>query len=127
MEPKQIEGCYQSVLCKLAVDCPLSVGVTKAGWLSFDREHQPIGKNRSGKRYDQSSGERTEDVANVPAEYHDPFEKSMFAHPTTMAPDGKPHATPVWIDHDGDANRLLINTERGRRKERNVANNPTSP
>lgn len=64
-------------------------------------------------------------MANIPAEYHDLFEKSTFAHLTTMAPDGEPHATPVWIDHDGDANRLLINTERGRRKERNVANDPT--
>nr|WP_258560411.1 hypothetical protein [Halorhabdus salina] len=35
-----------------------------------------------------------------------------------------PHTTSVWVDHDAD-NRLLINTERGRRKESNVAPNPT--
>lgn len=64
-------------------------------------------------------------MTNIPAEYQDLFEKSTFAHLTTMTPDGEPHATPVWIDYDGDANRLLINTERGRRKERNVANDPT--
>lgn len=64
-------------------------------------------------------------MADIPAEYHDLFEKATFAHLTTMRPDGDPHATPVWIDYDSDADRLLINTERGRRKEQNVANDPT--
>ncbi|WP_135661610.1 pyridoxamine 5'-phosphate oxidase family protein [Halorhabdus rudnickae] len=41
-----------------------------------------------------------------------------------MTPAGLPHTTPVWIDYDvGD--RVLVNTERGRRKERNVARDPT--
>ena len=61
----------------------------------------------------------------IPESYHDLFEKRTFAHVTTMTPDGDPHTTPVWIDYDSDDDRLLVNTERGRRKERNVARDPT--
>lgn len=61
----------------------------------------------------------------IPEAYHDLFEKRTFAHVTTMTPDGEPHTTPVWIDYDADTDRLLVNTERGRRKERNVARDPT--
>lgn len=64
-------------------------------------------------------------MEEIPADFHDLFEKPTIAHITTMTPDGDPHATPVWIDYDGDTNRLLVNTERGRRKERNAAKNPT--
>jgi PPOX class probable F420-dependent enzyme len=63
-------------------------------------------------------------MATIPPEFHDLFEKATFAHVTTMTPDGKPHATPVWVDYDTDEDRLLVNTERGRRKERNVAQDP---
>ena len=34
-------------------------------------------------------------------------------------PDGSPHVTPVWVDHDGDM--ILVNTAMGRRKQKNVA------
>ncbi|WP_136686938.1 PPOX class F420-dependent oxidoreductase [Halorhabdus amylolytica] len=64
-------------------------------------------------------------MSAIPEAYHDLFETETFAHLTTMMPDGKPHTTPVWIDYDADDNRVLVNTERGRRKERNVARNPT--
>ncbi|MFB6311933.1 MAG: pyridoxamine 5'-phosphate oxidase family protein [Salinirussus sp.] len=60
----------------------------------------------------------------IPAEYHDLFQKSTFAHIATLLPDGRPHVTPVWIGYDVDAERLIVNTERGRRKERNVRENP---
>jgi PPOX class probable F420-dependent enzyme len=36
-----------------------------------------------------------------------------------------PHVTPVWIGYDEDDDRLLINTERGRRKERNLTKDPS--
>jgi PPOX class probable F420-dependent enzyme len=62
----------------------------------------------------------------IPEAYHDLFEKATFAHVTTMLPDGRPHTTPVWIDYDADANRLLVNTERHRRKAKNVENDPTA-
>lgn len=60
----------------------------------------------------------------IPEEFHDLFEKATFAHVVTMLPDDTPHSTPVWIGYDAEADRLLVNTERGRRKERNVQRNP---
>ncbi|QLK25146.1 PPOX class F420-dependent oxidoreductase [Natrinema zhouii] len=63
-------------------------------------------------------------MAPIPEEFHDLFETETFAHVATLTDDGLPHITPVWIDYDADNNRLLVNTERGRQKERNVQNNP---
>ena len=60
----------------------------------------------------------------IPADYQDLFEKQTFAHVGTILPSGAPHITPVWVDYDADAGRLLVNTERGRQKERNVRRNP---
>lgn len=60
----------------------------------------------------------------IPAEYHDLFERKTFAHVATVMPDGTPHVTPVWIDYDPDTEHVLVNTERGRRKDRNVERNP---
>lgn len=60
-----------------------------------------------------------------PPEYLDLFDRRTFAHFATMTPNGAPHVTPVWVDYESDADRILINTERGRRKERNVRQNPT--
>lgn len=63
-------------------------------------------------------------MQSIPADYHDLFEKPTIAHLSTLLPDGSPHAAPVWIDYDGDTGRLLVNTERGRRKEKNVRKDP---
>jgi PPOX class probable F420-dependent enzyme len=60
----------------------------------------------------------------IPADYQDLFEKQTFAHVGTILPSGVPHITPVWVDYEADAERLLVNTERGRQKERNVRRNP---
>ena len=60
-------------------------------------------------------------MTSIPAEFDDLFEKATFAHVATMTPDGMPHVTPVWVDYDAEGDRLLINTERERRKERNVS------
>jgi len=64
-------------------------------------------------------------MATIPDQYHDLFESATYAHVTTMLPDGRPHTTPVWIDYDADDDRLLVNTERERRKTKNVARDPT--
>ncbi|MDD9377630.1 PPOX class F420-dependent oxidoreductase [Streptomyces sp. ZAF1911] len=43
-------------------------------------------------------------------------------HPAVLAtlnPDGSPQSSVVWVTRDGD--EILISTERGRRKERNIA------
>jgi len=63
-------------------------------------------------------------MVSVPADFHDLFEKPTIAHVVTMNPDDTPHVTPVWIDYDEGADRLLVNTERDRRKARNVAADP---
>jgi PPOX class probable F420-dependent enzyme len=63
-------------------------------------------------------------MPTIPDEFLDLFEKPTFAHVVTMMPDGRPHTTPVWIDYDVEDNRLLVNTERHRRKARNVDENP---
>lgn len=45
-----------------------------------------------------------------------------FAHLTTLDPDGTPQASAVWIMRDGD--QLVLNTAEGRRKWRNLKNDP---
>ncbi|NHN47769.1 PPOX class F420-dependent oxidoreductase [Halostella sp. JP-L12] len=59
-------------------------------------------------------------MTTIPDDFRDLFEKKTFAHLATLLPDGSPHVTPVWVDYDADADRLLVNTERGRKKEENV-------
>jgi PPOX class probable F420-dependent enzyme len=41
---------------------------------------------------------------------------------TTLREDGSPHATPVWIDTDGE--NVLFNTAVGRAKERHLRADP---
>ncbi len=53
--------------------------------------------------------------------------KALLARPViatlaTVAPDGSPQVTPVWIESDGDD--LVINTAQGRVKERNLERDP---
>jgi len=63
-------------------------------------------------------------MAPIPEEFHDLFETETFAHVATLTDTGLPHVTPVWIDYDVEEELLLVNTERDRRKERNVRENP---
>ncbi|MFB6117096.1 PPOX class F420-dependent oxidoreductase [Halosegnis sp.] len=63
-------------------------------------------------------------MTSVPAEFHDLFEKRTFAHLATLFPDGAPQVTPVWVDYDTETDELLVNTARGRRKERNLRADP---
>ncbi len=58
----------------------------------------------------------------IPEDTLDLFEKPALAHLATVMPDGTPHLTPVWVDYDGT--HILINTVRGRRKERNMRQRP---
>ena len=58
----------------------------------------------------------------IPEEYRDLFERKAFANFATVMPDGTPQVTPVWVGYDGT--HLLINTAKGRQKERNVRRNP---
>ena len=61
-------------------------------------------------------------MQSIPDDYHDLFERETIAHFATLMPDGTPQVTPVWIDLEEDGH-LLVNTARGRQKERNVREN----
>jgi len=64
-------------------------------------------------------------MSSIPEPFQDLLaEEPAYAVLTTMLPDGLPHNTVVWVDYDPEADRVLVNTERGRRKERNVRNDP---
>ena len=59
----------------------------------------------------------------IPESHVDIFERESFAHVSTVMPDGTPQTTPVWVDHE-DREFVLVNTARGRRKEKNVRRDP---
>ncbi|WP_226012343.1 PPOX class F420-dependent oxidoreductase [Halomicrobium salinisoli] len=63
-------------------------------------------------------------MASIPEEFHDLFEKETFAHVAALPPDGTPHVTPVWVDYDDETGHVLINTVRGRAKERFFSEDP---
>lgn len=54
----------------------------------------------------------------VPNEFLDLFSKPAFGNVATLAANGFPQVTPVWVDYDGQY--ILINTAQGRRKEQNM-------
>jgi len=60
----------------------------------------------------------------VPEEFRDLFRREAYGNFATVMPDGTPHVTPVWVDYDEERDQVLVNTATGRRKERNVRENP---
>ncbi|WP_115862725.1 PPOX class F420-dependent oxidoreductase [Halorussus litoreus] len=58
-------------------------------------------------------------MESIPESFHDLFERETFASFATLMADGTPQVTPVWIDRD-ESGHVLVNTARGRLKERNV-------
>ena len=57
----------------------------------------------------------------IPEKYLDLFQKKAFAHLATINADGTPQVTPVWVDYDGT--KILVNSARGRRKDKNMERN----
>ena len=57
----------------------------------------------------------------IPDKYTDLFQKRAFANLATLMPDGTPQVTPVWVDWDGT--HVLINSARGRQKDKNMQRN----
>ena len=57
---------------------------------------------------------------NFPKKYLDLLKPETKAHLflATSMPDGSPQVTPVWFDHDGE--HILVNTNEGRIKDRNM-------
>jgi len=58
----------------------------------------------------------------IPDKNVDLFSKKAFANLATVNPDGTPQVTPVWVDYDGT--HVLVNSARGRRKDKNMETNP---
>jgi PPOX class probable F420-dependent enzyme len=58
----------------------------------------------------------------IPEKFLDLFSKKAFANLATVMPGGNPQVTPVWCDFE-DGN-VLINTARGRQKDRNMKRDP---
>jgi PPOX class probable F420-dependent enzyme len=58
----------------------------------------------------------------IPSTHADLLQKKAFANLATLNPDGSPQVTPVWFEFDGT--NLLINTARGRKKDRNLRRDP---
>ena len=54
--------------------------------------------------------------------YQDLFTKKAFANLATLMPDGSPQVTPVWVDYDGT--HILVNTAKGRVKDKNMRREP---
>lgn len=60
--------------------------------------------------------------ATIPDQFLDLFQKPAFGMLGTLMPDGHPQVTPVWCDlADGC---VLVNSARGRQKDRNLRRDP---
>ena len=60
--------------------------------------------------------------AEIPEQYRDLFDKKAFSSLATIMPNGQPQVTPVWCDFDGS--HVIINSAKGRRKDRNMRSDP---
>jgi PPOX class probable F420-dependent enzyme len=61
-------------------------------------------------------------MPEIASKYLDLFQKKALAQLATLMPDGSPHVTPVWCDYDG--RHVVINTAKGRVKDRNMRRDP---
>ena len=57
-------------------------------------------------------------IAQLDESYRWMLEKNVTATLATIKRDGRPHLTPIWVAHD--STHLLINTKKGRLKDRNL-------
>ena len=61
-------------------------------------------------------------MSKIPDNFRDLFQKTTFAQLATLMPDGSPQVTPVWCEFDGTY--VVINSAKGRTKDRNMRRNP---
>lgn len=61
-------------------------------------------------------------MASLPQPLKELLQDKVFVHLATLMPDGTPQSSPVWVDVDGD--EILVNTARGRVKDRNMTRDP---
>jgi PPOX class probable F420-dependent enzyme len=57
-----------------------------------------------------------------PEKYRDLLSKKAFANLATVNADGTPQVSPVWFD--SDESHLIVNSARGRLKDRNMRRDP---
>jgi len=59
----------------------------------------------------------------IPEKYKDLLTtKAALAHLATTMDDGRPQVTPIWFSYDGE--RIVLNSARGRVKDRNMRARP---
>lgn len=58
----------------------------------------------------------------IPQSHAGILNEKSFAHVATINDDGSPQVTPVWVDYDGEY--ILINSAKGRKKDRNMRARP---
>ena len=61
-------------------------------------------------------------MAVIPENFKDVMQKKSFAQLATLMADGSPQVSPVWFDYDGQ--HILVNSAKGRVKDRNVRRDP---
>lgn len=61
-------------------------------------------------------------MAALPQGLKDMLKEKVFAHLTTLMPDGSPQASPVWVDVEGD--EIVVNTAENRVKDKNMKRDP---
>ena len=61
-------------------------------------------------------------TTTIPSTHKDLLQKPTFANLATLNADGSPQVTPVWVDFDGT--NIVVNTARGRVKDRNLRRDP---
>ncbi len=66
----------------------------------------------------------SEKTATIPEDKRDllSFEKKVFANLALVLSDGSPQVTPIWFDWDGE--HIVINTARGRVKDKVLHKHP---
>jgi PPOX class probable F420-dependent enzyme len=61
-------------------------------------------------------------MAPLPQPVKDLIEAKVYANFATLMKDGSPHVVQTWVDHEGDL--VLINTNEGSQKHKNVMRDP---
>lgn len=63
-------------------------------------------------------------MAMIPDSHKDLLQQAQAAVLGTMMPDGTPQNTVMWFEYDSDNDVILISTTKGRRKYKNLVENP---
>jgi PPOX class probable F420-dependent enzyme len=60
--------------------------------------------------------------AEIPADFKDLLTMTIFPTLVTVMPDGQPQGSIIWFDYDGE--HILVNTAKGRQKDKNMLARP---